>query len=895
MAVGFKVADAYINIHTEDDTRTGRQKVERDTSRWARGLGMKLGRMLGLSLLSGMGRAIVQALAMIAKLAALGLVAGAVASAVGGLAAAIVNLIPLIAELVNAAIAASGALLLIPAAIAVLITAVATAKLGLKGMGEAMKAVGSGDAKALNEALKKLAPQARAFVREIARLKPAFDRLRLRIQNTLFTGLARQIRDLGRIFLPILNDRLKEMAGVLNGAIRDALNFLMQNQTRIDLDDILNAAARAADNLRKGLTPILSIIRDVTAVASQLLADLTGGFGRTLEGWAADIARLRESGGLREIILDGLAALKALALLLGDIVGIIRGLVRAAGGAGGLFGFFDRLNRLINSLEGQAVLKELFEDLDRIGQALIPVLLAILKALMPVIDGIAQIAEAFDTGFTVLFLALGNALSLLVGPIKALEPLLFEIARGLAPVAVILGELVKAAAPGLTAFLAAFVNALIALVPVAPIVGKALGDLFMALAPILEAVGPALALALVAVAQALSGIAKAATPLIKLFSGAFASVIQKVLPPLVTFGAQVLPILADAGVKLAAAFAPLIPVMLELVQIWLDALLPHMPKLVEMFEAFMKIAVDLGIIFADSLLIAMQELVPLLPDLIAAVVDLSRAFHELFAALRPIFDAFMPVNEQAEEAERRNILIRLALLNLIVVLKIAAGIIGGIAAVIARFTGGVSRAKSGIESFGRAVMTQIGAAIGVFNALRGRIATAVGNLGNLLYDAGRRVIQGLINGIKSMLGPLGGALGAAAQFVKDHWPFSPAKVGPLSGRGDLKFAGQNIVQRLADGINSNLATARAAAAGLAGVFTGPMGPSAPGLAFAGAGAGGTGQGGPSMFGPYSMELDGKVLAEFVIDTVTGAPKLMAATAAEGDRQRSFISSARGRR
>src|SRR6185503_17559953 len=138
------------------------------------------------------------------------------------------------------------------------------------------------------------------------------------------------------------------------------------------------------------------------------------------------------------------------------IFGIIKSLVNAAGDAGGLFAFFDRLNKLLASTEGQATLRELFEDLDRIG----------------------KIAEAFSPALTVFLLALGNALGLLAGPISALAPLIFELARGLAPLALILGQLVKAATPGLTVFLAALVDALISLVPVAPIVGRALGDLF---------------------------------------------------------------------------------------------------------------------------------------------------------------------------------------------------------------------------------------------------------------------------------------------------------------------------------------------------------------------------------------------------------------------------------
>lgn len=71
--------------------------------------------------------------------------------------------------------AASGSLLLLPAAAAGAGAALATVKLGVAGMGDAMKAVAEGDAKKLAEAMAGLAPAARETVAELARLKPQFD------------------------------------------------------------------------------------------------------------------------------------------------------------------------------------------------------------------------------------------------------------------------------------------------------------------------------------------------------------------------------------------------------------------------------------------------------------------------------------------------------------------------------------------------------------------------------------------------------------------------------------------------------------------------------------------------------------------------------------------------
>jgi len=94
--------------------------------------------------------------------------------------------------------------------------------------------------------------------------------------------------------------------------------------------------------------------------------------------------------------------------------------------------------------------------------------------------------------------------------------------------------------------------------------------------------------------------------------------------------------------------------------------------------------------------------------------------------------------------------------------------------------------------------------VAVVKSVPPRIVNALGNIGGLLFEAGRSLIQGLINGIKNMLGPLGSIMSFASQIIRDHWPFSPAKTGPLSGSGDPMIAGQKTIQRLVQGIKMEI-------------------------------------------------------------------------------------------
>ena len=92
--------------------------------------------------------------------------------------------------------------------------------------------------------------------------------------------------------------------------------------------------------------------------------------------------------------------------------------------------------------------------------------------------------------------------------------------------------------------------------------------------------------------------------------------------------------------------------------------------------------------------------------------------------------------------------------------------------------------------------------VGFVAKLPGRILGALGNLGGMLFNAGANIIRGLINGIGSMIGSVGNAISNVVNEVKAHLPWSPAKKGPLSGRGSPIIGGQNIVRQLAQGIQA---------------------------------------------------------------------------------------------
>jgi phage-related protein len=115
-----------------------------------------------------------------------------------------------------------------------------------------------------------------------------------------------------------------------------------------------------------------------------------------------------------------------------------------------------------------------------------------------------------------------------------------------------------------------------------------------------------------------------------------------------------------------------------------------------------------------------------------------------------------------------------------------------------------------------AIRAGVAAVVGVARLIPGRILGAIASLPGQMYQAGRNILQSLINGITSKLGGLRSIMSDAASIARAFWPFSPAKMGPLSGSGSLWYAGRNLVDDLTGGMQSRLPAVQSASSQLAG-------------------------------------------------------------------------------
>ena len=95
----------------------------------------------------------------------------------------------------------------------------------------------------------------------------------------------------------------------------------------------------------------------------------------------------------------------------------------------------------------------------------------------------------------------------------------------------------------------------------------------------------------------------------------------------------------------------------------------------------------------------------------------------------------------------------------------------------------------------------VGKIAGIVGGIKGKVVGALKDAGKWLYDKGKAIVQGLIDGITAMFDTLKRKAGELTKFISDHLPGSPVKTGPLRVLNH-GYAGKQIVQMVMDGMVS---------------------------------------------------------------------------------------------
>jgi hypothetical protein len=566
------------------------------------------------SVIRGMGRLAVSFVAIVGKAA---LAATAVAAFSAVTASAGLHLVAFVGALGPM----TGLVAALPAAIAGAAAAMGVFKLATVGVKDAITSLAAGDLDKFNAALKNLSPNARAFAQELRALKPHLDSLRFGVQDRVFAGMAAQVRTLAASLLPVLRRGLGGLAAEINGAARQVAAFLAGGAARSQLAAILDSAGRSAHNLGAAITPIVRALLGVAQVGGPAIERITAAIGRAAERFAAWVQHATETGRLKDILDQAVAAAKTFGGVIGDVGHILATVFTSAANDGGdllsnLKDITGAVAAFLGSTQGTEGLSGVFASIKAAGDPLLKTLGSVAGIVADSIAPVfAELAQAVGPGLDVLVKGIGEGLALLV-PIAAPVGAAFSaLAAALGPVAVQAGRLVAAVLGPLAAALTAILPAVS---PLVYLLGNALVSAVDTLLPpflgvvtiVVDALPHLLELGrvlLAAVVPAFGALEPALAVLLPAL-GAIAS----------TLAGSLAPILPPLAAAIVAAFGPIPRYADSFVQL-ANALLPVVPAVAQLLPAL----IGLVPMFADLVSLLAQGLVPVLGAVIGPITDLS--------------------------------------------------------------------------------------------------------------------------------------------------------------------------------------------------------------------------------------------------------------------------------
>ena len=393
-----------------------------------------------------------------------------------------------------------------------------------------------------------------------------------------------------------------------------------------------------------------------------------------------------------------------------------------------------------------------------------------IQPLLPIIQSVAE--------------TIGSALT---GAFEALTPVIPVVAQALGQVAEVIGGALAAAIPVVAPLVAtiaeAFAQILTAVAPVVPIIANLAGQILGALLPVFEALVGAIGPVIEAFATGLTAALEALMPMLPPLAEAVAMLAESLgaaLAEAIAVIAPYLPMLVTAFMQLLTAVVPLIPVLLQLV-------LAVLPPLIDIITA----------------------LLPVLEPVIAVVMLVVNVFVALVAAIMPVIVVL---------AQVITAFVQVVAVVVSAGAQILGAVIGWVSGVISAVVNFVSNFISTMVTWWQNTVTTIqngvSQATTTVAQLPGKVRAALGNLGSLLVSSGKALIQGFINGIKSMIGAAVSAARSVVSAVRDLFPFSPAKEGPFSGRGYTTYSGKALIRDFADSMSGERNYATNAAGGV---------------------------------------------------------------------------------
>lgn len=406
-------------------------------------------------------------------------------------------------------------------------------------------------------------------------------------------------------------------------------------------------------------------------------------------------------------------------------------------------------------------------------------------------SGLAPIVQSFTGSFLTLADAGSKAFGQLLTPLQAFSTQFSEMINRVTANGVFDGAI-----QGLSSVLGSVLNLFSGLFesgltamgqlggPLTTLI-NGLGDAFLAAMPALTAFSGLIANVGGSLLSALAPAITAITPALSQFATTFGTLISTNIGSLAPVFTQIATALGTGLTTALNQIAPLLPGLMnsfsQLASVFAGQLATVLPTVATAFGTLAGAMLQIAPTVLQSLADAFMQLSPQLPSIAGLIPSIANAFTTFVQAVTPLVPQIVQLATNA--------------------VTLAPALVG-IAPVVLQIVAAMLQLTTTITSAGAAVVEFAGKAVSEVAALPGKVIGALGDVGSTLFNSGKALIQGFIDGIKSMVSTVTSTIGNLMSAARDFFPFSPAKQGAFSGSGWVKNSGIAIGQGLADGIRS---------------------------------------------------------------------------------------------
>ena len=592
----------------------------------------------------------------------------------------------------------------------------------------------------------------------LADLQPAFEGLQQQISGSFWANAAQPIRDFANTAISELSPAVSLVAanlGSMTAAIANAASEHIPGfqQSLGYLAQALDAGGEGAGAFTNGLLTM----GEVGAKYLPSIAAWANDLAYSFENWATKAAASGEMDAAIQRAAKAFGTLKDITIDLGGILGgLFTAMANGSAPLDSIATALDRANAAVNGPLFQSTLTEVFSAMG--------------TAASHAFAGVGSLGDAF--------VSLAPTLSIIL-------PLIGQIIEtGFRGLSAALQD--PAFQGGITSFFQSVLTAVQALAPAMPALGQAFGAIASVMGTLLAAVAPLIASLVQQLAPVFSQLAVLLAPIIEQLAAFLMPVIEALVPVIAQLAATLLPIVSDM-------MAQILPLLVPIIQQLADALIPAIQLIGVVMTTMVPQFVALWQMMADTVSAAIQVIKGVIQIALGIISgDWSTVWEGIknvgqgvWNAIKATFGAFASAMWSLAKAAWN-------------------GLLSAISSGWNSITSATSAAWSLLTSY---VRTGVSNAVAAFKNLPSNIKNLFSGAGSWLYNAGKQVIQGFINGLKSMYSSVKNSLGGLTNKLTS-WK------GPAStDRVILRGAGQLVIQGFIEGLESQYDDVRASLRG----------------------------------------------------------------------------------